>query len=67
MAEQDQDYSIILETDTDYREALAALDEQMNHTEELMISIVRLVDAIAMYEEDNNIEHDDTGDELESN
>ena len=60
MAEDEKEYTILLETDTDYREAIAALNEQLEHTEELMTSIVRLVDSIAVYEEENGIEHDDT-------
>ena len=58
MDEQDN-YSILLETDRDYQEALAALDEQLVYGEELMISIVRLTEAIARYETDNDITHDE--------
>lgn len=58
MDEQDN-YSILLETDRDYQEALTALDEQLVYGEELMISIVRLTEAIARYEKDNDITHDE--------
>ena len=56
MAEEEESYTIVLETDRDYREALAALDEQLVYGEELMISIVRLVDCIYVYEQENDIE-----------
>ncbi len=56
MDEAEENYSILLETDQDYREALAALEEQLVYGEELMISIVRLVDCIHNYEVENNIE-----------
>ncbi len=56
MDEEEENYSILLETDQDYREALAALEEQLVYGEELMISIVRLVDCIHNYEVENNIE-----------
>lgn len=46
----------ILETDTDYREALAALDEQIKAAEILMTNVTDLATAIEQYELDNNIQ-----------
>lgn len=52
----------ILETDVDYREALAALDVQLQTAEKLMTNVTELATAIDKYETDNNIEtpEDDT-------
>jgi hypothetical protein len=46
----------ILESDVDYREALAALDQQIQIAEQLMTNITDLATAIDKYETDNNIE-----------
>lgn len=45
----------ILETDVDYREALAALDVQLQAAEKLMTNVTELAMAIDKYETDNNI------------
>ena len=46
----------ILETDVDYREALAALDVQLQTAEKLTTNVTELATAIDKYETDNNIE-----------
>lgn len=46
----------ILETDVDYREALTALNEQLQAAEKLLTNVTDLASAIDKYETDNNIE-----------
>lgn len=53
---QEQEISIVLETDTDYREAIAALDEQINVVKRLMDSVVMIAEAINVYEIEHDIE-----------
>lgn len=51
-----QKLNIVLETFTDYSEAVAALDEQVAIAEELNSNIASLADAIQQYEMNNNIQ-----------
>ena len=54
--QENQEITILLETDTDYREAIAALDEQIKVSQKLWNSVETLARAIDKYEQDNNIE-----------
>jgi len=53
--EPTQKLNIILETYTDYSEAIAALEEQVDIAQELHENIAILADAIQQYEATNNI------------
>ena len=56
MAEDQIEYSrIILETDQDYREALAALHEQIEAASDLSDNIAIMANAIEEYEKVNDI------------
>lgn len=54
-SEPTQKLNIILETFTDYSEAIAALEEQVMLAAELNENIASLAEAIQQYETDNNI------------
>lgn len=57
MTDEPEEYSkIILETDQDYREALAALDDQLKTASLLADNIAVMASAIDQYEQDNDIE-----------
>ena len=47
---------IILETEEDYREAIGALDDQLQAAAVLSDNIAIVAAAIQQYEEDNNLE-----------
>ena len=53
--EPSQKLNIILETFTDYSEAIAALEEQVALAAELNDNIASLAEAIQQYETSNNI------------
>lgn len=57
MTDAEEEYSrIILETDQDYREAVAALDDQLKSASLLADNIAVMASAIEQYELDNKIE-----------